>query len=422
MKKVFIFIGLLFILYMGLIFWYRFYGEGHNYEYIITTDENEFIINEKFNNIKGNSNYYFKIEIGDETFYYQTFENFYNNSKIIDNIFYYSDEKYRCILPVYTGERIVSDILCKTTNDYIYNYNYLKGFSADLDQFAKSLESVGYKVENWDDNSEKIEDNGVYLYQDNIPKNHYIALTNYKGVLLANSKSKKFNDINLFSSDIYQKKFDLIYENKYIVADYESDFRFHEFYVVDIIDGNKTKIVSSKELSFDCYIQGIVDKKIYFFDKTTKKQYEIDFTTNKIKEVGNEQIGIKIYNGEGWEKASAISASNDNIKFKDEEKPAVKENHGSLKILGSKQYGYNFYYRKIDEQYLVYRSNIQDNEQLTYLFATSNINNIIFMNDYIYYVDGEFIKQYSDKKGVKNIIQYKELKFNENIYFSVYSK
>ena len=78
--------------------------------------------------------------------------------------------------------------------------------------------------------------------------------------------------------------------------------------------------------------------------------------------------------------------------------------------------------QKRDDKYLVDRANNQNKSQLTYLFTTSKIDDIIYFSDSVYFVDGEFIKRYSDKQGVRNIISYSELKFNDNLYFYVYKK
>ena len=70
---------------------------------------------------------------------------------------------------------------------------------------------------------------------------------------------------------------------------------------------------------------------------------------------------------------------------------------------------------------MVYRSDIKDEEQLTYLFTTTDIDNIIMRNSFIYYLDGESIKKYSDKHGIKKIIEYSELKFNDDLLFGIYT-
>ena len=424
MKRLITLIGLLLLLYLLLRLGYRFYGRGHNYEYNINNGDNNFTIIEKFNNDKDNPNYYFEVKIDDNTFYLQTYDNFKNKSKIIKNIYYYSNDIYKCILPIFVDDQIISDILCKRNDsEYLYYYNNLKGINNDLDEFANELLQYGYDSTKWYASNEKIQSDGVSLYYNNMFSNHYVLLTNYKGILLLNTKNKKVNKINLFSSDVYQKKLDFVYKNKYVVADYNMKFRFHEFYVIDMTNGDKSTIISNNELSFDSYIQGIVDSKVYLFDKDSKKQYAIDMKKNEIKEVGNEKLGVKIYNNTTmeWEVISDITASNKQILFSTKNN---EEKNGFVKVdkIGTADYGYYFYYKKVDDKYLVYRSNVQDNTQLTYVFTTTNIVNIIYFYDSVYFINDEFINNYSDKFGVRKIASYNELKFNDNLYFSAYAK
>ena len=71
---------------------------------------------------------------------------------------------------------------------------------------------------------------------------------------------------------------------------------------------------------------------------------------------------------------------------------------------------------------MVYRSNVQDMDSLTYVFTTSNIDNVVYFYDSVYFIDDDYIKNYSDKSGIKKIVSYKELKFNDNLYFSIYKR
>ena len=424
MKRMLTIICLMVICYLALIYGYRFYGKGHNYKYTISSND-EIEINEIFNNSKESANYYFEVKIKDDIFDFQTYENFNKKSKIIKNVYNYSDEKYTCMLPIFVGNKIISDILClNKENNYLYYYNNLKGMNTDLDAFADSLIETGYNVQNWIDNSDYKEENNIKYYSDNLDTDDYILVTNYKGVLLTNKKIKKINNINLFTSDVYAKKIDFVYQNKYVVADYTKKFRFHEFYVIDIVNGTKTVITSSNEISFDSYIQGMIDDKVYLFDKSSKKQYEFNMKNNTIKEIGNETTGVKIYNNEtnDWNKVPAIKAVNEELLFTKNSNNESAEGYTKVDKMGDDKQGYYFYYKKVDDKYLVYRANNQNKSQLTYLFTTSKIDDIIYFSDSVYFVDGEFIKRYSDKQGVRNIISYNELKFNDNLYFYVYKK
>ena len=419
MKKFILIILFFLIIYLGLRVEYRFFGDGHKYTYTIKTNDISFEVKEEFVNDKNNSNYYFSFKKDDELFYYKTFNNFKNQAKIVKDIYYYESEKYKCILPIYKNNLIISDILCKD-GSYTYFYHDLKDLNKELDDFALSLSSIGYNVENWIDSSEFVKDNNLSVYKLNIPNNHIIALTDYKGLNIVNKQ--KITSVPLFNSDVYQKKINIIYQNKYLVADYNAKYRFHELYLVDLLTGEKSTIISDKEISFDSYIQGVVDGKVYLYDRDSKKQFAINIDKKEVFEVGNQIKGIMIFNGEDWEQISALTASKEKIKFYYNEQLKNYEQYDKVYQYGTEKYGYYYYFKKVDDRYLVYRSSIKNDEQLTYLFTTTNIDNIIFYNQYIYFIEDDFIKNYSDQNGVKKVIQYKELKFNDNLYFNVYQK
>ena len=423
MKKIFLLIFFFLLLYIGLRIGYRFYGSGHQYVYSIETDGKMFEIDETFTNAKTNSNYYLQIKKDDKLFFYQTFVNFKNKAKIIKDIYYYEDDKYQCILPIYLNNVILSDILCKTNNGYSYFYHALRGVNEKLDDFASSLTSIGYNINQWIDSTSFYENNGIKSYMKNIPSNHFIMLSDYKGLILANAKNNKFNYISLFELDVYQKKLNFLYKSKYIVPNYNSKYRFHEFYVIDITTGQREKIVSDYELSFDSYFQGVFEDKIYFFDRSSKKQFALNMKDYTITEVGNESVGIKIYNGYEWEYTNAITASKEEMIFTDEDNLLVEDTeYVKIQKYGTGKYGYYYYYKEIDDKYLVYRSNIQSPSQLVYLFSTTNLDNIHISHRDVYFIDEEYIKKYSDEFGIRKILEYKELKYNDNLYFGVYQK
>ena len=84
--------------------------------------------------------------------------------------------------------------------------------------------------------------------------------------------------------------------------------------------------------------------------------------------------------------------------------------------------GYYYLYKNNGNGYDAYRINIQDNKGLTYLFSTNSIDNIVYVDNYVYFINNSMIQLYNDDIGVRNLVKYKEIEFNKNIIFDVYSK
>ena len=72
------------------------------------------------------------------------------------------------------------------------------------------------------------------------------------------------------------------------------------------------------------------------------------------------------------------------------------------------------------ENYNLYRANIENTKELTYLFETSNIEEIQYIEDYIIYKEENYIKIYQDLIGTQNLIKSNELKFNDSLKFYGY--
>ena len=172
MKKIMFLVLILLVTYISLIVGYRFFGPGHHYQYDLHNNEEVIQIEETFINEKGNSNYYLEIMVKNNSFPYRTFENFRNQSKIVEDVHYYENDKYKCILPIFSSNRIITDIICKSTNGYFYFYHYLKGMDENLDAFASSLSEYGYNPDNWNDISEPIDKDGIKIYTEKVRKIH----------------------------------------------------------------------------------------------------------------------------------------------------------------------------------------------------------------------------------------------------------
>ena len=88
MKKIFMMLLVLFLIYLGMQVGYSFFGTGHMEEYLVTTNDKNFVVKETFSN-KSNDikSYFFEIKYDNENFYYQTSHDFKKSKQIIKNIY-----------------------------------------------------------------------------------------------------------------------------------------------------------------------------------------------------------------------------------------------------------------------------------------------------------------------------------------------
>lgn len=418
MKKIFMMLLVLFLIYLGIQIGYGFFGSGHNEEYTVYTDNKKFVVKETFSNKNDDvKTYYFEIKYNNEIFYYQTFHDFKKSKQIIKSIYQYNDDMYSCILPIFENNQIISDVLCKKDN-IIYNYHNIIGNDKKLDEYVTSLKEIGYNQNLFVDSSNVLSKDQLNIYENNVLNEVYYGLANYKGLYLINyATGGKVKEVELFDKDVYKRPLSIFFNKYYVVADYNKDYRFDTFYVVDITNAKTKEIKIGKEVSFDGYIQGTNNNSIYFFDKTYKIQYEINLTTNKVIEVGNEKTGIKVLENGEWTRVPATQAVSTQVKIATEN----SEFSGYAKVdkVGIDS-GFYYLYSKSNNTFKAYRSNIQNKDQMIYLFDSSDINRVVYNNEYVYYISDDCLKYYSDVIGERKLVCYGELKYNDSLIFGVY--
>ena len=383
-----IFIGLKQVIFM--------FDKGHTANYNIGNFNIKEIYSSKDNN------YYFIIKSENFTTNFQIKENYKKSEKIIKKLYYKKIDNYKCLLPIFKGESQLIDIMC-TKDNIIYYASTL-----DNENIQKEFEKYRYKNKYHDKAHQISISNTQSIYKENIQKNTYIALETYKGLKLFNGKE---TEIKLFQNDVYKKPISIFTGKYYLVADYNSEYTFNKMHLVNIINGEKTTIRSYDDISFDSYIMGEVDGIIYLFDKENNKQYEIDLEEKMINNIGNKN-NIKYYNGK-WTTVELNEAKSEK-KF-----TTYKNLEGFEKV--DKINNYYYYYKKDNNNYQVYRADKRNEKLKTYLFDTTDLTNITYINDNIYYKNKNTFNMYS-RNGSRKLITDKEIEFNSDISFGIYEK
>lgn len=402
----------LFIIYLGIQSIFVFFSKGESNTYLIKTSNKEFKVYEQ-SYFDDDSYYYFKIN-ADHEFKFQINYDFNKANEVIEDINYYKDKNYECILPIYRKNNIIHDMLCYHDNVITYYYN-IKGKNKDLDKFVSSLEI--YDINKFIDNtkSEKIEN--LYIYKDNLISDYFLAVTNYKGI---NDISANFNsivyDISLFKKDIYNQKLSTFVNEYYLVADYNHDYEFNRFYLFDLVRLKTYTITSDEKISSDSYIQGVVGNNVYIFDKDHKIQYEIN--TSKRTIVSYTGNSIKYYNNGNWEIMNINEAMKEK-NFINSINDYTNKEYSRIDKVGQ-DIGYYYLYKKNGNSYDAYRMSIQNKDDLVYLFSTKTIDNIYYINDYVYFINKNMVQVFNEQFGIKNIVKNNELEFNNNFKLYVY--
>ena len=405
MKKIFVSITILYIFLFFLEFSFNYFKKHHEVTYKI--DNIEIKEDYRGNTKEEENNYYLELKTEKNTFYIQTYEDFKKEKRIIKQIKYYSDDNYECILPIFKKNTVLTDLICIKDGKQI-NYNTIQ--NSQITEFLNTISE--YPKENYKDNLENvIMRNQTRFYPSNLPKDHYIALTYYKGLLVADETS--FREIELFKKDVYTQKIKAFTNNKYLIINYNNNYDSNEFYVVNLKTRQYDAFGSNNTIKYDAYIQGTLENSVYLFDKDSKNQYQLDLKEKTITRIGNTNTGIKYYDGT-WQNKNAYEAVNKELKFKEYE---TTDEYIMIKKIRGKKYGTTIYVKEVNGVYEVYRG-IRDNQNLIYLFTTTDYKTMNFLKDYIYYKDGIYIKMYSDLTGIKTIMNSSEIT-NKSVSFYI---
>lgn len=393
----YLFKQLIFVVIAFLILKSIFYILDNNHE----TEYNigNFDVKEKFEIKDGKHIYTYNLKNEDFEITFDVDKNFNKSEKTIEDIKYFEDEK--CILPIFKNGEIIYDVMCKN-DDTVY-------FAYDLTQKIPVKNVERYKSDHFLDNASAQNYEANRVYKSNIPENHYLFVENYKGIVLINNE---VSTIKLFDNDIYKKELSTVVGKYYLVANYNDELTFKSFYLVNLINGKQKEIRSVNPISFDSYIQGVVNDDVYLYDLDNKVQYKIDLDTELVTKVAGNN-NIKYYDGK-WTTMTLKEAT--------EKKVFVPYNTTKFSNYDKSDKLDKYYvYEKEGKYYNVYSISENNKKQRTFLFKTSDPNSVTYLDGYIYFRKDNSYYCYSTK-GIRKLIENTEMQFNDTLKFGVYEK
>ena len=356
----------------------------------------------KIKEIYKKNNYYVEIKTDKSTYSFRLYEKI-NKRKIVTDIYLYNDESIECILPI-IDNNTYTDIMCYK-GSILYNYHNIIGEYPKLDEYVKSIEQ--YDLDNFSNEFNHYKVLGTTKYNDFLNLNNIIALTTYNGLIING------DIVTLFNNDVYNNELGVFIDNYYLVADYSNSYSFNLFYVVNLETKEINKLKYKEDISYDSYIQGIVDGKVYLYDKNNENQYEIDVKNNKISIVSNNKY-IKYYTNNKWEKIIK-SKANKELYFNYE---TLDNNFTSYDYVRESE-NYYYLFKKDGIFYKLYRIDKANLNIYKYIIDVP-VTNIYFKDNYLYYVYKNKLLFYSDRTGLKTILENSELEFNETIKYYIY--
>lgn len=301
-----------------------------------------------------------------------------SGKKIVKDIDYYQKDDTSCLSITLKKEKI---------RPICYHKNTLKDISLinnpDVDKHFKiknTTKDIGETYNN--------------LTIHNLDNANFI-IWNYKGFYYLKENIK--DSINITDRDVYNLKVITRLDNLLLLADYQEEYNFHKFIIINLENGSKDDWTIDDDISMDSYILGTYDKSIYLVDKKNKIEYEIVPSHKKIRIVGTSKKDGVIYQDK-FQNISLQKLINKEYSF-------------------SKNIGYNYF---IESKKLYLKMSDSPNK-----IVVSTMDDLKIMDqnkDKVYFLSKDKLYVYSPLSGIKLLLENFEWNFNyENMIF-VYNK
>lgn len=279
-------IGLFFII--GVLL----YGIVRSKNYTITYQYEQVSIQESYS--KQNYMYQFLFQVENQEFFVYFESKYKHAKKFIKEVEVKVKENTICLFP--KGNEFTFYPLCKKDGEFI-SYHLID----DSDIIPKEY------FKEW--NTQEEEYNNLKLYN---LDNHKYFVWNYKGFYMIDKKNIK--EISLFSNDVYTVSLVMQVGNYLLIADYESNYIFRKFYVINSKTGKVKELILDEDMPFESYFLGSTDTYAYLVDKKNKLEYEIYPKKLKYRNITTQGKGKIFINGE-WQSIGMQSLVANEQKF-----------------------------------------------------------------------------------------------------------
>lgn len=294
MKKIYILITVVI-----LIFIYYLYQINLPRSYTLSYKMSDYFIEENYE--KEKKIYTIIIDYKKKKYPLTLMDNYDKNRKIVDKIDYVNINDEKCLTVLIQNIKYPICYDKEDLKDFRLLSEDIKEVYQDMTINHSNIITDTYKNIN------------IYNYFDK-----KIYIWNYKGYDFINKKNNR--TFNLISKEDYYNSL-TYFNDKYIITpNYDTEYYFDEYFVLDIINNELSSIKLDNDISYSTYYQGEVKKNIYLVDKKNKKQYKLNIKKEDLKTVGTEKkLGVTYNKSKNkWESISLNKLVNKEHKFSNE--------------------------------------------------------------------------------------------------------
>ena len=403
MKRIIFFVVFLAIAYLAFQYGVVFLKDNHNIDYALKHNEKEYFINERFIKNAKDEYYLITLKVDGKEFIFDVDNNFNKRRNIIEDVIVYEDKDLLCIYPVFLNKKTMDTLECNIDGK-LYDYFAIKDIYK-LDSFIETLPDYAESLEH---NTKFEQYADLKVFTGNVLYNERIILYNYKNIANISSQKIQYTDFSI--KDVYANKNGILVGKYYVVPDGNTPGVHSYMLILDVTTNISYKLPLRNELSSNYYINGVVDNKVYFFDKSNMTHYSINPEHNEIRIEGNKDMGCRAYKDGKWIDVTAYDMLNEEIKF--------TEDNSDININSEIVYRNNrYYYYKSGDTF--YRSYVDSPEKSVQLFTYVDADIVKLSNNSIYFINGNTLYRYSSNSIIP-LLERNEFKFNKTNIYDVY--
>ena len=393
------------------------FSTGHTVEYSVKSGDIAVNIKEVLSAKKVSTDgYYIELNFDGNVIPFKVYKKYSKRKRMVNNVDIYYGDSYVCAQISLKNKPNETDIKC-VRNGVVYYYSAIKGYDAKLDGLIASSNYDSTKYIN--DEFVSTKENVAY-YPNNYINNQNIALAAYKGAyLFGKNVTGGARYLQLFDKDQYSKSLETLVDSYYVVANYNDVHEFIGFYAINLATGDKTEIKGADAISFNSYIQGSVDGKMYLIDIDNKIQYSVEPKRRGIEFVGNANTGAQVYTKDGWVTKNMNEVIDARMKFENSDTTVFNGvQYDKVKVIDDSLY---YLYKANGNRYNVYMVYKEDsNYTKNYVFTTTDINRVSYIGGDVYYIYDDEIRLFTTNNGTRKLVKNNEIRYNANLNFYVY--
>ena len=288
----------LLLLLVALQLVYSFFKTDHSITYSIRKGDIIFNIQEDFHD----GNYYLKISDENHVYHYENRTDFNKQEEILDDIMVSDIDGYRCIYPIYQQVAFdkggsYNNISC--SKDGVTYMGETLANIISLESFQEEIRSqnefvyAGWGVE---ESKETTILQGRY-YRDYLLPDFNIVVWDYRNLINLSVDYQSYAEVS--DQDIYENEYGTLVGQYYVMPIPEDGATYKQYKVVDLLSNSVSTYNFSNPISTDSYVNGVVEDKLYLFDRSNLVQYEINPQDGTVVNT-LEGENVRYFDGENW--------------------------------------------------------------------------------------------------------------------------